>query len=1182
MKETQNRNRKWNGIALGLLLSIFLSIFFSTPIPTSASEDEAYIVKTSIPYGYTLLFANDAPYIGYSMPMFIKESNGAAAFCAEPAISTFGNNTYKAQSAVGSILRGYSKELDWTFHSDITLTAALLDKAKMVIYHGWNNSQKTEVDYAATQLLVWQALTNCKIEGISSTVSARISEIRDLVEIHGLRPDFSGEGYDSSTNTLTIEVGQRVTLTDQNNVIGKMSQVENSTNLEVQVLDDTLILTATKDSEDGSLSFVKWDRKSPTDASLIYISPIDDQRLLEASDPDVINFGLNVIMIKNGAIEFTKTAEGKDFDGATFALTKDGQPVGLEKLEEGHYKASDDGSNSFKTSNGKALLEDLPEGSYTVTETATDEHFVLDSTPLNIQVNPGQTSTGQMDNKAKLWKAQVQKEDKKTGTAQGDATLEGAVYGIYQDGKLLDRYTTDKDGRFETKTYKTGPSYTLKEIKPSPGYLLDETVYPIPADAKNFKLELNTIELKVKEEVQKGFIEIIKHTDDGSTQIETPETGASFEVFLKKAESYDKAKETERDLLLADERGYAKSKNLPYGTYIVKQTQSWPGRELMAPFDVTISEDGQRHSFIINNNNFEAFLKIVKLDSETGRIIPLAGAGFEIYDPSGERVVQKINYPSPQVLDTFYTDESGTLTLPKALPYGTNYSLVEVKAPTDYVLDTEPVFFDVTPENTSRDGEQNIYIEIKKENKAQKGHIQILKTGQTFATVEESEGLFRPIFQEQGLKGALYEIYAAEDVKTPDGTVRYAKDTLVDTIRTDETGQGQSQPLYLGKYLLVEKEAPQGYVLDKEAHPISLTYAGQEISITSVGLSASNQLQEISLSLKKALEEDFHFTEKVDIRDVCFGLYAGEDIVAADGSKIPQDGKIESLMVKADGSLSYSGKLPFGKYYLLEEKTAEGYLLNNNAIEFEFHYQGQNVDTFVLRLLEGTALENKLIRGKIEGLKIDNETHEAIAGVTFGLFKEAQEFPDIEKASYWTKTDDEGRFSFQEIPYGTWFLQEIEAKPGYINHPEAKEIHIQENGVLLEFTWENEKTTTLVSKIELGSNEALPGAKLAVLDKNGQIVDEWVSTKEPHVIRALTVGETYTLRELEAPEGYEKAKDKNFAISKEGTTHIKLENVKPVIQTGDSITGGVLLGLCVIPVLPILLFIRKRIPKSDI
>ncbi len=1181
MKKTQDRKRRWNEIGFIIVLSIILSVFFSNQVRATVPGEEAYIVKKSIPYGYTLKFANDAPYIGYSMPMFSKQSNEAAAFCAEPAISTLGNNTYKAQSAVGSILRGYSKELDWTFHANITLSNALLDKSKMVIYHGWNNSQKTEVDYAATQLLVWQTLTGCKIEGVSTSVSNRINEIRALVKSHGLMPSFSGQGYDASTNTLTIEVGQTLTLTDRNNVIGEMSRVENTTNLDVQVNGDKLHLTAMKESIDGNLSFVKWDRKSPTDASLIYVSPIDDQRLLEASDPDSVNFGLNVIMIKNGAIEFTKTAEGEAFDGATFTLTQDGQPVNLEKVGEGNYKASETGSNTFKTSNGKALLEDLPEGSYTITETATDEYFVLDTTPVNIQVKPGETSTAQMDNKAKTWKAQVQKEDKETGKAQGDGSLQGAVYGVYQDGILLDQYTTDKDGKFETKTYKSGLTYSLKEIKPSSGYLLDETVYPIPADAKNFKLELNTIELKVKEEVQKGFIEIIKHTDDGSTQIETPETGATFEVFLKKAESYDKAKETERDLLLADERGYAKSKNLPYGTYIVKQTQSWPGRELMAPFDVTISEDGQRHSFIINNNNFEAFLKIVKLDSETGRVIPLAGAGFEIYDPSGERVVQRINYPTPQILDTFYTDQSGTLTLPKALPYGTGYKLIEIKAPENYVLDSEPIFFDVTAENSQRDGEQNIYIEIKKENTVQKGIVQIDKIGQVFASVKAEEGLFRPIYQDQGLKGAIYEIYAAEDIRTPDGTERYGKGTLVDTLITDETGQAQSQPLYLGQYWLVEKEAPEGYILDEEKHKIELSYAGQEFALTSKGLSLQNHLQEISLSLKKALEKDPNYSGEADIRAVGFGLYAGEDITAADGTKIPQDGKIESLLVDEDGTLTYSGKLPFGKYYFLEEKTAEGFILDQNAIAFEFIYQGQDVDTFAFQLLEGSVLENKLIRGKIEGLKRDKETHEALEGVMFGLFKKAQDTPERENASYLAITDEDGKFSFQAIPYGTWFLQEIESSPGYVNKADALEVHINENDLVLESTWENERTTTLISKTRLGSDTELAGAKLAVLDKDGKVMEEWISTKEPHVIRALHIGETYTLRELEAPEGYEKAKDLKFTINEDGITRVKLVNVKPVIKTGEDVMPGFGFGLSMAFSIPILLFYRKKLCDKD-
>lgn len=210
------------------------------------------------------------------------------------------------------------------------------------------------------------------------------------------------------------------------------------------------------------------------------------------------------------------------------------------------------------------------------------------------------------------------KQDSETTSAQGDGTLAGAVYGLYKDGELADTYTTDENGYFKTKEYVCG-NYTVQEISPSEGYLLDKTVYSVGAEAENYFIEHNPLSMTVTEDVIKGNIAMIKHSDDGSTQIETPEVGAEFEVYLKSSGSYANAVETERDHLTCDENGFAQTKDMPYGVYTVHQTVGWEGTEFIADFDVNISKNGQTYRYLINNAKFESYIKIVKVDSETGK-----------------------------------------------------------------------------------------------------------------------------------------------------------------------------------------------------------------------------------------------------------------------------------------------------------------------------------------------------------------------------------------------------------------------------------------------------------------------------------------------------------------------------------------------------------------------------------
>ena len=717
--------------------------------------------------------------------------------------------------------------------------------------------------------------------------------------------------------------------------------------------------------------------------------------------------------------------------------------------------------------------------------------------------------------------------------AQGDASLAGAAYGIYKGDQLVDTYYTDENGQFTTGYYVCGNDWTIREITPSEGYLLDSTVYPVGAEAANYTVELNAAPaVAVSEQVQKGNIAIIKHSDNGDTQIETPEEGAVFAVYLKAAGSYEAAKETERDMLTCDENGFAQSKDMPYGIYTVKQTSGWEGRELMKPFDVFINQDGQTYRYLINNANFESYIKIVKKDAETGKTIPYAGAGFQIYDPSGSLVSMTFTYPEVTTIDTFYTTADGDLITPQTLEYGKGYSLVEVQAPYGYVLNSEPVYFDVMQENSEEESGITV-IEVVRSNMAQKGTITVTKSGEMFSTVAGDKGLYQPIFSVGNLEGAVYEIRAAEDIYTLDGTLRASKGEVVDTVTTGKDGTAKSKELYLGKYEVKEVTAPFGMVLNEEIHAVELVYAGQEIAVTETATGFVNERQRVEIDLVKALEidKDYGVGENGELADVTFGLYAAEELTAADGKTIPADGLIEVIFLNENGHGKAISDLPIGNYYVQEIKTNAAYLTSDTKYPVNFEYAGQETATVHITANEDNAIENKLIYGSVSGKKSD-EDGKALGGAVIGIFKVGTTEFTKENAIKTTTSADDGSFSFAKVPYGTWVIREIESPKGFVLSEEEIPVTIGKVDEVVEIELVNFYIT---GKIELTKvDEDYPENKLTgavfevYADKNGDGKldkdDELLGTmgeveKGVYQMGDLRYGK-YLVREKTAPEGF--------------------------------------------------------------
>ena len=726
--------------------------------------------------------------------------------------------------------------------------------------------------------------------------------------------------------------------------------------------------------------------------------------------------------LKRGSLEIIKSSEDNLVEGVKFHL----YGTSLSGLPVDEYAVTD--------ANGVARFENvLISGTtpYTVEEIDTAVRYVIPASQT-APIEWEKVTSRSFTNILKKFNVTVTKSDAETGTAQGDASLAGAVYGIYKDEELIDTYTTDKNGQFTTKYYVCGNDWTVRELSPSEGYLLDRTIHKVGAEPELYTVEFNSTANDVTEQVIKGNIAIIKHTDNGETQIETPETGAAFEVFRKAAGSFDAAKETERDILTCDENGFAQTKDMPYGIYTVRQTSGWEGRELMKPFDVFISKDGQTYRYLINNANFESYIKVVKKDAETGNTIPYAGAGFQIYDPNGNLVTMTFTYPEVTTIDTFYTTADGELITPQTLEYGKGYSLVEVQAPYGYVLNSEPVYFDVMQENSEVDS-GIIVIEVVRSNMAQKGTITVSKSGEVFSSVNEAGGLYQPVYAVRGLEGAVYEITAAEDIYTLDGTLRASKGEVVDTVTTGADGTAVSKELYLGKYEVKEITAPFGMVLNEEIHAVELVYAGQNVAVTETAASFYNERQRVEIDLIKRLmtDEAYGIGKNGEIFDVTFGLYAEKELTAADGTVIPADGLIEIISLDGNGSGKVKTDLPIGSYYVKELATNSAYILNGQKYPVIFEYAGQETATVHITANGGEAIENDIVYGSVSGKKSDEDGN-ALGGAVIGIFKTGTEKFTTENAIQTTVTAADGSFSFEKVPYGTWVIREIESPTGFV------------------------------------------------------------------------------------------------------------------------------------------------------
>lgn len=1093
------RNKKFTRItALLLVVAVIFGTMFALPV--SAASGDKVTITFDYCYdstGNIIKFQQTTVSDGYTVGTPGEElckifADGKEAYCIEPGHTLYSGNTLTESASTV-----------WK-----NLGSAKQKAINLALLYGKPGSGKClsgteDQKWVATQLIVWEFVSGCRstsegykctntkfIDGIcAGGANPRVKSVYNAISKslanYSIVPSFAS-AIASKAETYEMEYSDgkyTLMLTDSNNILSDFG-FKTTGGISVSKSGNKLTLTSSSPVNDAVTFNSAKSMPSVGNTTLI---PYGDATLQDVitgveNDADPIRAYFKV-KTSSGNLKLVKTSEDGNVANIEFTIKGDGYSKAAKTNSKGEFE-----------------LTDLVPGKYTVTEHTPTEYAEQKSKTVNVE--SGKTATVSFSNVLKKWNLTVTKTDAETKSAQGDATLAGAVYGIYNNGKLVDKYTTDKNGSFTTSYYVCGDNWTLKEIEPSEGYLLDETEYHIGAEAKKYTIENNSISMGVTEDILKGKISIIKHTDDGSTKIETPEVGAEFQVYLKSSGSYTKAKESERDTLICDEYGFAETKDLPYGTYTVHQTKGWNGTEFIADFDVFISENNKTYKYLINNASIESYVKIVKVDSETGKQIPYAGAGFQLYNPDGKLVTMQYTYPTVTEIDTFYTNSEGYLITPETLPYGKGYSVVEVQAPYGYVLDSTPIYFDITAENTTEENGVTI-VKTEKKNTPQKGTITVEKTGEIFSNVTssgEKEIVYQPEYSLNGLSGAVFEIYADEDITTPDGTVRVKEDTLVDTVITGTNGKATSNEFYLGKYRVVEKTAPYGFVLNKTVNHIELTYSGQNEKVTNTLTSFTNDRQKVVIDLTKILEQDekFNIGNNNEIFNVSFGLYADEDLKASNGTVIPKDGLIEIITCDEKGKATFTTDLPIGSYYVKEISTDSHYILSEKKYPVVFEYAGQDTATVHISVNDGKEIENEIIYGAIKGLKIDRETGENIAGALFGLFN-AEEKEFTEKTAILTsESNEDGIFTFDNVPYGEYIIRELKPATRYLPNGESYPVTISENKEVVEITVLNEKIP------ELKTTATIDGKK--EFTANGDItIDDVVSYKH------LKAGKEYTV-----------------------------------------------------------------------
>ena len=757
-----------------------------------------------------------------------------------------------------------------------------------------------------------------------------------------------------------------------------------------------------------------------------------------------------------GYIRITKTdrLSGNPIEGVRFDI--------YENDEYGSALAS----SMVTDENGVAVSEPLRKGRYIVREHGETAGYVFEEIALDAVVKPDETTDLSVTNqpvrvRLKLYKRDADEYAGKPADApgtRGDGELTGAVFRVLAAQDITDRQgnviykkgavvvdsltTAGEDASVTTDALWPGV-YEIVELAPPVGYQASDTAITIDTrDAARQSVEaVITYEGVVTNEIRYGAQAIVKllggmSDDPDPDRVETPEAGAEFLVYLRKAGSYENARALERDRLVTDENGYAKTKALPYGVYVLEQIKGAPGYELKGPilFEIDGTEDILNPPpLTLSDRPIRYRLRLMKTDSETGKTITLSGVSFKLRDETGEFVTQTVSYPTRQETDTFVTDETGSVTLPETLTWGL-YFVEEVTAPKGYLIREEalPVF-------VGQDGDapgETYQIDVEVPNEPVKGRILLEKKGPQLTGFEVTADAYgneahRPVYEERYLAGAVFELRAAETVTGGDGTVWFEQGELVETLTTASDEPAASGLLPLGRYMLVEIHAPEGYALDDTPHEVTLDASDAYTPVVEICAELTNEYLPAEITLtkyKEALQtmEDEHGVRQTVItvpgEGFVFGLYNASDI-PYDGGVLPAGTLVASGATDADGRLVFAGQYPHGEYYVKELQAPEGWKLPAGTFPVSILPEKAQEDA-VIRA--GLTVHNELICTPVTITKTDITGSAPVPGALIEVRNSRDEI------IYRARTDENGELPDILLMPGQYAFREVLAPDGYV------------------------------------------------------------------------------------------------------------------------------------------------------
>lgn len=718
---------------------------------------------------------------------------------------------------------------------------------------------------------------------------------------------------------------------------------------------------------------------------------------------------------------------------------------------------------------GYAESKELPLGRYSIVEETPPPGYLINDDIEDAVLSPGAQTAEIVYDAVSVFeehqhgRIRIIKNDAETGAnPQGKATLNNATFQILDPDdnmRVLQTLTCAEDENFvESDLLPLGKTYVVIETDEPEGYNPTDVRYEVELDYDQSNIPVIETSVTVYNEIIRGSVELVKSKEEivDDTKVTVPFEGVEFILT-----SQTTGQVYTGDTKLTDAQGIVRFSNLPYDDYTVHEVTP-EGYLPLADFTVSVEEQGVVYEYPITNIQGSYELIIYKEDAETGKRIPYPNVTFQIYEDVNkneqydEGIDQLITWQVRQedgslmTYDTLSTSENGVAMLPEPLESSSKYLIKEIDAPYGYVREDGYIPCDLTKGDS--DIQQVLIYHFA--NTAQKAQLVIYKTGEILSSVQTVDSDYGPVYIPQytvgGLPNAVFQIIAAEDIVTPDGTVRYTKDTVVATITTGADGKAYSPLLYLGKYIVKETQAPENYVLDSTPYEVSLEYAGQEIAVITQELGFTDERQKAEIDITKLLElpDENYSGEMPSYEGIIFGLFASEDISVNGNVIIPADSLMEILPVNADGKVSTTSDIPVGTYYIQELRTNDGYILDTQKYQIEFVYQGEEISTVLIPVNNGEAIVNKLQKLNLTIIK-DSPEHKNIENIPFRVTGTTLTGNAYENIVY---TDAEGKISLEGLLIGQYTIEELECEQNewYIL-PESQTIDLVTEDMTVEF-----------------------------------------------------------------------------------------------------------------------------------